>query len=246
MPVELWESAINKLDPDNRARTVLHDFMANNDEGKLLEPFCLSVDNVDPSRAALKWYFNSPHTNFKSVREIMTLGGRIETTPRLEAQLADLRELITSITELPSDFSEDSELPPARQASPTSSNDGFADLPTLLSGVVYVFDVAPGKSLPDVTVFIPQRKHGRNDLQVARSLTRWMEAHGRGKYCDRFMRMLVKLAEHRHLEEGLGLQTFLSCRFESNGELEITSYLAPDAFHASRHGQRRATRRRGD
>jgi DMATS type aromatic prenyltransferase len=246
MPLEYWETSINQLDPDNAARTALHDFLSSSPEGQSLTPFCLSVDNVEPAKARLKWYFNSPHTSFASVRDIMTLGGRI-TSPHLTAQLAALHELIKTVTGLPADFPEDAEVPAAAapQYGP-SAKDNFAELPTLLIGNVYFFDVAPGKALPEIKFYTPLRNYGRDDLALARGLTAWMEAHGRGSYCNRYLRMLESLAEHRRLDEGWGLQTFLSCQFKSDGELDITSYLAPEAFHSQRLARRRSTLRRGD
>lgn len=246
MPLAQWEDSIQQLDPDNAARKALHAFLSSDPEGKLLTPFCLSVDNVEPAKARLKWYFNSPHTSFASIRTIMTLGGRI-ISPHLDAQLADLRELINTVTGLPPDFPEDAEVPAAvaPQYSP-SAKDNFAQLPTLLVGNVYFFDVAPGKTLPEIKFYTPVRNYGRDDLALARGLTSWMEAHGRGSYCKRYLRMLESLAEHRSLDDGWGLQTFLSCQFKNNGELDITSYLAPEAFHPYRTAQRRSTLRRGD
>ena len=79
MPLAQWEAAISQLDPDNAARDVLLDFVADNPEGKLLTPFSLGVDNTTPAKSRLKWYFHTPHTSFASVRDITTLGGRIAT-----------------------------------------------------------------------------------------------------------------------------------------------------------------------
>jgi DMATS type aromatic prenyltransferase len=250
MPRSHWVSAIKLLDPEqNPSLQALHEFLTTSAEGKLLSPFCLSVDNVDPAKSRLKWYFNSPHTSFVSVREIMTLGGRINT-PKLEQQLVDLYELVKTVTGLPQDFSEASEVPAA--AAPqydALAKDNFAELDTLLIGNVYFFDIAPGKSLPEIKFYTPVRNYGRDDLSLATGLAQWMEAHGRGAYARNYLQMLETLGEHRRLDAENGLQTFLSCQFKSNGDLDITSYLAPEAFHPLRMERRRSPRstlRRGD
>ncbi|KAL8792414.1 MAG: hypothetical protein Q9195_005028 [Heterodermia aff. obscurata] len=246
MPLSNWESAIAQLDPTNAARSALHDYLRTSPEGQLLNPFCLSVDNLAPATARLKWYFNSPHTSFASVRDIMTLGGRI-TTPHLSAQLADLQLLVNALAGLPADFPAEAEIPAA--ASPqydASAQDNFAELPTLLVGNVYFFDVPPGKSLPEIKFYTPVRNLGRDDLSLARELTGWMEKRGRGAYCKAYVGMLEALAEHRRLDEGWGVQTFLSCQFKGDGGLDITSYLAPEAFHSQRLRKRSSRLRRGE
>ena len=249
MPLEQWEAAISELDPYNAARKSLHDYVSSSSEGQLLQPFCLSVDNVEPSKARMKWYFNSPHTSFTSVCDIMTLGGRI-ATPRLAAQLAELYELIKAVTGLSRDFPEDAEVPTAPQHD-SYARESFAEMPTLLAGNVYFFDIAPGKALPEIKVYFPVRNYARHDLSLALGLTEWMNARGRGAFCQRYLRLLEQLADHRHLDDGPGLQTFLSCQFK-NGELDITSYLSPEAFQRSSRlantasERRRATLRRGD
>jgi DMATS type aromatic prenyltransferase len=244
MPVEQWEAAIRQLDPDNAARAALHEFLANNPEGKLLNPFDLSVDNVDPAKSRLKWYFNSPHTSFASVREIMTLGGRV-TTPHQAKQFTALFDLNKALAGLPSDFPENSEVPASPLIDP-SVQDNFDELPMLLNGNVYFFDIAPGKTLPEMKLYLPVRNYGRDDESVGRSLTGWMEAHGRGQYCERYMKMLESLANYRNLSDAAGVQTFVSVQFKNNGELDLTTYLAPEAFHPGRlTPRRRGTRRRG-
>lgn len=244
MPIAQWEDAIGKLDPKNGARAALHDFIADSREGKLLTPFSLSVDNVTPAKSRLKWYFHTPHTSSVSVRDIMTLGGRI-TTPHLAAQLNDLHDLIKAVTGLPDDFSETAEVP-AAPSWDSSRVAKFGDLGKMLSGFLYYFDVAPTKALPEIKIFIPVRYYAHNDLRLAHGLTKWMEARGRGAYCQRYLRMLESLGEHRRLDDSNGLQTFVSCLFKNDGELDITSYLGAEAFHPARLGKRRSTLRRGD
>ena len=190
----------------------------------------LAVDDIAPAKSRLKFYFQTPHTNFSSVREIMTLGGLISVP---EQQLEDLRSLIAAITGLENDFPEDAEVPCAPEYDP-AAKDNFVELPILLSGYLYYFDIAPETTLPDIKFYTPVRRYGRDDLSLAKATTAWMEAHGRGEYCERYLSMLHSLAQHRRLEEGKGLQTYVSCLLKKNGELDITSYLGPEAFDPAR------------
>ncbi|KAI1083649.1 dimethylallyl tryptophan synthase GliD1, partial [Whalleya microplaca] len=230
IPLAQWEESLVKLDPGSAARTALHEFLRSNPEGKLLSPFMLAVDDVVPAKSRLKFYFQTPHTSFASVREIMTMGGRI-TVP--EQQLQDLRSLIAAVTGLEADFPEEAEVPCAPEYDP-AAKDNFIELPILLSGYLYYFDIAPGSALPDIKFYTPVRRYGRDDLSLAEATVGWMKAHGRGAYGERYLSMLRSLAQHRRLDEGKGLQTYVSCLFKKNGELDITSYLGLEAFDPAR------------
>lgn len=96
----------------------------------------LAVDNVIPEKSRLKFYFQSPHTSFASVRQVMTMGGRI---PVPEMQLQELRSLIAAVTGLDSDFPEDSEVPCISEYNP-AAKDNFVEIDLLLSGYLYYFN----------------------------------------------------------------------------------------------------------
>lgn len=244
MPMNQWEGAISQLDPDNTARAALHAFLADGPESQLLTPFSLAVDAVALAQSRLKWYFHSPKTTFTSVRNVMTLGGRIDR-PYLPTALDKLFGLIKAVTGVPDDFDEHTELP-AAPSWDSSRKAKFGDLAKMLSGYLYYFDIAPGNALPEIKIFVPVRYYAHDDLKLADGITRWMESQGRGAYCQQYLRMLDCLSEHRHLQDSNGLQTFVSCLIKKDGELDITTYLGAEAFHPARLGPRRATRRRED
>ena len=116
----------------------------------------------------------------------------------------------------------------------------------MLSGFLYYFDIASAKALPEIKIFIPVRYYARDDPSLARGILGWMEARGRGAFNHRYMNMLRSLSEHRRLEDGNGLQTFISCLFKGNSELDITTYLSAKAFHPSRLALQRVTYWRGN
>ncbi|KAL2787217.1 aromatic prenyltransferase [Aspergillus keveii] len=219
-----WEESIAQLMPTCPARVALHEFLSTNAEGQLLQPGMLAVDNVLPEKSRLKLYFQTPHTNFTSVREIMTLGGRISVP---ESQLEDLRTLLLAVSGLEPDFPNEQEIPCCKEY---SDKDVILDPRILLSGYVYYFDLAPGPEVPQIKLYNPVRRYGPNDRALAEGLTKWMASHGRGEYCGRYISVLEDLAQHRRLEDGKGRQVYVSCAFKAGGELDVTSYLGLEPF----------------
>lgn len=249
VPTSQYDDAIAQIDVEGKdysARKALNEFLTTNSEGQGLNPFSLAVDNIAPEKSRLKWYFHTLNTSFKSVREVMTLGGSITG---IDKQLEDLFELIKATAGLPDDFPEDAEvpLPKKSQVYDESAKENFGELEKVLTGYLYYFDIAPGNKYPEIKWFIPTRHYGPNDLDLAKATINWMEKHGRAGYGLKYLEMLCNLGEHRRLDEGKGLQSFVSCLFKK-GELDITTYLGAEAFHPARKSIRssRGTRRRGD
>ena len=58
-----------------------------------------------------------------------------------------------------------------------------------------------------------------------------MKAHGRGQYYDRYMSMLENMAYHRHLKDKKELQSYVSYLINKSGELDITTYINPEALN---------------
>ncbi|KAF3932009.1 hypothetical protein ABW20_dc0103572 [Dactylellina cionopaga] len=223
VPLAVWKEAIAGICPASAASSALHDFL-DSPEGKLLSPTMLAVDNVNPEKSRLKFYFQSPRTSFSSVRGIMTLGGRIAVP---EKQLHDLRSLIAAAAGLADEFPENVDLPLALDFSPPVS-DACEEKTLVLPGYGYYFNIAPGQEYPEVKIFLRLCAYGSDDLSIGRGITGWMAARGRGEYCQRYIPMLETLLQHRELGEGKGVHTHVSCLFQKSGELEITSYLVPE------------------
>jgi DMATS type aromatic prenyltransferase len=252
MPLEQWQTCVDalRLEPDADAAVSAAVFATparTAVDGKHLTPISLAVDNVAPQQSRLKWYFHTTETSFVSVRQIMTLGGAI-ASPEMDAQLDQLASLVKVVNGVPDDFPEDAEVP---AGSELETSGDFGELSKVLRGYLYYFDIAPGKPVPEIKLFVPTRYYGRDDLALGHALTRWMEANGRGSYCQSYLAMLESLAGHRRLDEGKGLQTYVSCLFKK--ELDITTYLGAEAFHPARLAPKgepcltkRSTLRRGD
>lgn len=230
--VDFWATAVSTLAPASVASERVFSFLSTNFHGQALHPAGLAIDCVVPSKSRVKFYLQNADTSFDSVRAIMTMGG---TLPGLDAQLDDLYELIKIITGLPEDHPSSSQVP----ATTASYEDGlkhFDNIQELLSGYVYYFDIKPGADVPDIKFYIPTRHYARSDSQVAQGLATWMRERGRGQYVDNYMRILDSICTHRPLQEGNGLHAFVSCAF-TKGELSITSYVGPEAYHPRRLGK---------
>ena len=244
-PAHVYEDSIADIEPETPARTAVHDFLSTSREGRLMRPFSLGVENHADSR--LKWRFNCAHTNFASVCSILTLDGRVQHR-YIEDQLDALRELTTSLLDLPADF-------PDTEHSATFLN---ARPPSLAPpGYSYYFDVSPGQDLPEVEWSLPLRNYNLDDLRVARTFTAWMESQGRGAYCGQYMAALERLAASRglRLDESRGLQEFVSFSLNADGEIDVTTQLSAHAFaeieqekerEKLRVSPRRATLQRGE
>lgn len=230
-PLSEYMSAIQALGP-SRALDALTDFLSTSPEGPSLKPFMLAVDNIAPSASRLKFYFATPRTSYNSIREVLTLGGRV-TNPALESKLRPLHELVKAIMPTPVDLPDDADIPPPpssatpSQSQSDSASDMASQRPDFVAGYQYYFDIAPGASLPDIKFYIPIRKQQMNDRVVADGLTDWMRAQGRGGFCDGYVRALEGLAGGKDLNQCHGLHTHICCMVKANGEFEVTSYLAP-------------------
>ena len=229
MALDSWANALRGIAPNNEGLEKVVHFLKTDAEGQTCTPFMLAIDLVEPSESRAKFYVQTPHTNFDSVRTLMTLGGQIKG---VDHALEELNALITHIVGVESNFPSSDEIPISAQYSP-SAKDNFVDLPILLQGYLYYFDVAPGSATPDIKFYIPIRRYGGDDLKVAKGISRWMKSRGRGRFVENYMRILEGLAKHRSLDGDIGLQTYVSCAFKEN-ELDITTYLSPEGLHPQR------------
>lgn len=202
----------------------------------------LAVDNVKPSKSRLKLYFLASHSSFASVRSIVTIGGYKQVP---EEHIQELRSLVYTLSGVGSDFPEDQDVPFISDHYTNRTKDNFGGLPEVLHSFVYYFDIAPGKSVPDIKFYIPVRGYGPNDSELAGNLIDWMKRRGRGKYAAAYLDVLGHLNQHRRLEDGKGAHIYISCLIKENGEMDITSYLGAEAVDPLAK-RLRNTRRRND
>ena len=232
-PLNVWLDAVRGIAPNSSTIAEVSSFCKTDPEGSLLQPFMLAIDCVDPAKSRIKLYVQTRHTSFDSVRTIMTMGGKITG---LEKGLEELEELVKLVLGLGPDFPSSSDLPASNDYKPAAL-DNFVVDSHLIEGHMYYFDIAPGSPLPDIKFYLPTRRYGKNDLEIARGLAKWLEARGRSQFSQGYMRVLESLAKHRRLEDRVGLQTYISCCFQKGG-LSMTTYLSPEAFDPERLAKR--------
>ena len=218
--------AVRSLGASNAALDEVVHFIETDPDGSLLVPDMLAIDCVKPSRSRLKLYAKSPRTCFDSIRNIMTMGGKIKGQ---DQALAELHELLKLVLGLEEDRPSSAELPQRENVATATSH----DLETY-NGMTYYFDIAPQASLPDVKLYIAVFRYGHNDLASAQGLADFLKMRGRDQFVNNYMRVLEGLATHRPLDSGRGIQRYIACALQK-GSLSMTSYLSPEAHHPSRH-----------
>ncbi|RYP60039.1 hypothetical protein DL769_008296 [Monosporascus sp. CRB-8-3] len=128
-------------------------------QGKLakatLEIDMLAIDLVDPMQSRLKLYFRNRETSFRSVREMMTLGGQISNIG-LEKGLCELKQLW-------SDLFGQGEV----EETPLPYNNHRT------AGILYNVEFRLGNKEPNVKIYIPVRHYARNDLQIMRTVSKF-------------------------------------------------------------------------
>lgn len=139
-----------------------------------LELEILAIDCVDPAQSRLKVYFRSQSTTFESVREIMTLGGKIGGRDSKRA-LDDLESLWRML------------LWPDKRYSPFKQ---LRQNPHRTAGVLYYFEIRPGHAEPTGKVYIPVRHYGRNDEDIARGLQTFLTSRRPNSEIENYMQAL--------------------------------------------------------
>jgi hypothetical protein len=65
-------------------------------------------------------------------------------------------------------FPDDAEVP---AGSELETNVNLSELSKPLKGYLCYFDIAPGKAVPEIKIFVPTRCYGRDDYALGQSLT---------------------------------------------------------------------------
>ncbi|KAF2646005.1 putative dimethylallylpyrophosphate transferase [Massarina eburnea CBS 473.64] len=232
LPIPEFEEAIQALDPVNEARRKVSEFASRGPDP--LTPIMLAVDDRAVGTARIKWYFATGRSSLNWAREIMTLGGVItaEHLPHLDTQLSEMAELIKALTGVPDDYPEDVDLPPHSRFDPTRGEGNYIPLPVPVAGYQAHFNIAPGSDVPNVKLYIPMRRYARDDISVARGLVRFLETRGKRQDCQQYMDMLEGiLPADRHLDNVNCLQSYVSCLFKKDGDMELTTYLGMSFYN---------------
>jgi DMATS type aromatic prenyltransferase len=124
----------------------------------------LAIDCVDPSESRIKIYIRSQKTNFASMLDVMTLGGRTEPLP--EKARAGLAELWCAVFDL--------------ESNSKALSDPLPKKKYRTAGLLYYLELRAGESRPKPKVYLPVRHYAKNDDQIARGLSKFLENRGKG------------------------------------------------------------------
>lgn len=125
----------------------------------------VAIDCVHPTDSRVKIYIRSKNTTFGSMIDVMSLGGRLPFLS--DTVMSSLKELWVAVF-----------------GSGAEDNVGALSrpLPTIdhrTSGILYYLELKPGAPLPKPKVYLPVRHYARDDEQIARGLSGFLERRGK-------------------------------------------------------------------
>ncbi|KAL9093599.1 MAG: hypothetical protein Q9165_003994 [Trypethelium subeluteriae] len=181
------------------------------------QPLMVAADCVEPRKSRLKIYVRSDDTSFEGVRRVMKA---FNDTPKIDLGLEELKLLWHLIFALDSGFDETQQLPHSNSET---------------SGMLYYIEVRPVSTNKTVKIYLPVKHYAPNDEVVVNGLCRYLEkTRGpQGHAGHLFVRALREISQHRRLEEGRGVQTYLACTIQ-DGSLDLCSYINPEIYHPAR------------
>lgn len=188
----------------------LENFLKTSPEGSRLVTEIFAIDCVRPAASRMKIYMRSRSTSFDSVRSTMTFNGMLED-PHLDQGLEKLHSLWKLVF---------------LQGCVTT----LREIDHRTAGLLYYFDLKQGRKLPGVKVYLPVRHYGADDLSVFKGLAAYLRMRQRDCFTDNYLEALRQISQPRSLEDHHGLQTYLGCSI-IDGELKLTSYLAPKIYN---------------
>ena len=195
------------------AHKVLTNFLDKHEHQHNFRLVGAAIDCVKPDKSRMKIYMRSSRTSFASVCQVMSLNDALATLK--SGAYDELSSLWHQLLDLDADFPIDKDLPTLRHEH---------------AGVLYNIDIKAGSVVPETKVYIPVGRYGRNDLSIVQGLRTYMEGKGRWQHGQAYLRALSAIGAHRALDDGTGLQTYISCTIKK-GELAVTSYIAPEVYH---------------
>ncbi|KAF2676345.1 aromatic prenyltransferase [Lentithecium fluviatile CBS 122367] len=185
--------------------------------GARLDIIGVAIDCIDPEATRYKIYVRSPESSFRSVLEMMTLGGTIDSVS--STARSELKDLWGSVLGLAPDFSETEELKCEKHET---------------AGVLYNFDIKPRGTSVDPKLYVPVRHFASNDFDAAQGLGTYLQARGRDRYFANYMQALERSCTHRSLKDGRGFQTYIGTGIQKDGSLALCSYINQEVYHPNR------------
>ncbi|KAI0197069.1 aromatic prenyltransferase [Xylaria flabelliformis] len=154
------------------ALSVFLDFSGDT-SSRLLEYEMLAIDLVHPSKSRFKIYFRSRETSFKSLTNIMTLGGRTRSS-NMEKGLAELYSLWKALFEV-------------------NDSGTLADVNHRTAGILYNVEFRLGDKSPVAKVYLPVRHYSHTDDSVIRGLDDYFKSRQRARHMPDYKQAMKDL-----------------------------------------------------
>ena len=122
----------------------------------------LAIDCIDPLKARAKIYVNSYNNTFNKIKDIYTMGGRLQD-PAILDSLAPLAELWRLMYDMPDEGWEDIELPNVMHHR---------------SCFVFGFEFKTGDVWPTTKIYFPMWHYAKNDRQITDALSAFYAKQG--------------------------------------------------------------------
>ncbi|KAF5584256.1 tryptophan dimethylallyltransferase 1 [Fusarium pseudocircinatum] len=183
-----------------------------------LEMDMLALDLVPIDKSRLKIYFRDRRTDFRSVEEMMSLGGRMHGQ-EFDVGMRNLRNLWDALLGT-SEVSDDVPLPYNNHRT---------------AGILYNVEFRTKSTTPKVKIYIPVRHYAKNDLQILKALGGFL-ADQTSKLPDvaidsvwakRYADCLDSVFGKETLSNGLGVHTYIGCSIQNKGDLRVVAYVNP-------------------
>ncbi|KAI7783717.1 hypothetical protein LA080_011426 [Diaporthe eres] len=182
-----------------------------------LEHEMLAIDHIDPLKSRIKIYFRSRETSFRSVIDVMTLGGRLKNQTLYQG-LKNLERLWNSVF----DTAPNQSLPPTNHRT---------------AGLLYNIEFKLGDAFPVAKIYLPVRHYSSSDDAIIRGLDDYFKYHNRGKYMPQYFEAMRALFNPQVLKTQAGAQTYVGCAVRPDGKLRVVSYIKPRALESLPHGE---------
>jgi DMATS type aromatic prenyltransferase len=178
----------------------------------------LALDLVPIDESRLKVYFRDRRTDFNSVRETMSLGGRVygEDFDLGMEKLRTLWGLLFSV-----------------QGS--SDDESLSGNTHRTAGILYNVEFRARSKQPKVKIYIPVRHYATSDEQIIEAIAEYLEIdnaneHGAQKAQSsprRYQQCMHNIFGKANLSNGLGVHTYIGCSVQAHGKLRVVAYMNP-------------------
>lgn len=152
----------------------LSDYIRTSPIGSGFQAEMLSIDCVSPVSSRMKLYLRSQSTSFDSVRANMTLDGKLKQQD-LEKGILELEKLWKLV------------LFPVQTGHP---NEELPHKAHRTAGLLYYYDIGPGRSYPTPRLYIPVRHYGRNDSVIVEGLVSYLKTRGQDGMGAQYLKVL--------------------------------------------------------